>query len=64
MALVGGTWTGDCKEADGTFTEVTYDCIRLSCRINDTAAMKSFSRGDLPTFVALVQDVRRYTSEE
>lgn len=26
MAQVGGTWTGDCKEADGTFTEVTYDC--------------------------------------
>lgn len=26
MSDSSGSWTGDCTEADGSFTEVTYDC--------------------------------------
>lgn len=58
MSDSSGSWTGDCTEADGSFTEVTYDCpLDLIYSFGPIAnSMVKAGRGDLPTFVSLVQD--------
>ena len=73
MSDSSGSWTGDCTEADGSFTEVTYDCpldliysfgpianwmVRVVSCFDVMFFFESWPsrRGDLPTFVSLVQD--------
>ncbi len=67
MTNTAGGWIGDCTEADGTFTEVTYDCpLDLHSAPLQTGWSEWYlvlmwcffftGRGDLPTFVSLVQD--------